>query len=220
VERNIPYETQAYAVMTLEGAYGTGDRSAMRKAGWETLPRGDAPIAVAGWYPPSGVPAPSTVDIVGDGRPEIVVTLNDGYVYAFDADAQRLWRYDFTHGKAIMFASEVTVADLNQDGSPEVLFSTFGDPDEEDSGHLMVLSANGSLLHDVPLPDPGHNGNGNGGPAAPAVGDLDGDGELEVFVQTFDHGMDMFTVPGSGTNCVLWSTARGGPLRMGQPSGI
>ena len=88
----------------------------------------------------------------------------------------------------------------------------------EDSGHLMVLSSDGALLHDVALPDPGHNGNGNGAPPAPAVGDLDGDGQLEIFVQTFDHGMDMFTVPGSGTNCVLWSTGRGGPLRMGQPS--
>ena len=50
----------------------------------------------------------------------------------------------------------------------------------------------------------------------PAVGDLDGDGQLEIFVETFDHGMDVYTVPGSELNCLLWSTARGGPLRMGQ----
>ena len=48
---------------------------------------------------------------------------------------------------------------------------------------------------------------------------LDGDGQLEVFVQTFEHGMDVFTIPGSANNCVLWGTARGGPLRMGQPNG-
>jgi hypothetical protein len=83
----------------------------------------------------------------------------------------------------------------------------------------MVLSAGGGVLHDLPLPDPGHNGNGNGAPAAPTVGDLDGDGQLEVLVQTFDHGLDVFTVPGSGTSCLLWPTARGGPLRMGQPNG-
>ena len=41
-------------------------------------------------------------------------------------------------------------------------------------------------------------------------------GELEVFVQTFEHGLDVFTVPGSQTNCLAWPTARGGPLRMGQ----
>jgi hypothetical protein len=114
-----------------------------------------------------------------------------------------------------MYASEVTAADLNRDGSPELMFTTYGAPDVTDSGYLLVLGADGSLLHDIPLPDPGHNGNGNG---APTVGDLDGDGQLEIIVQTFDHGIDIFTVPGSGINCILWETARGGPLRMGQPN--
>ena len=218
VEYEVPYVTQAYAVMVLEGAHGDGSRSAMRKAGWETLPRGGAPITVEGWYPPMGVPAATTVDIQGDARPEIVVPLNDGYVYAFGADAQEIWRFDHRHGKAVMYASEVTVADLNQDGSPELLFTTYGAPDVHDSGWLVVLAADGALLHDVPLPNPGHNGNGNGAPAAPTVGDLDGDGQVEIFVQTFDHGLDVFTVPGSGCDCLLWSTSRGGPLRMGQPS--
>ena len=219
VERYIPYVTQAYAVMVLEGSYGDGSRSARRKAGWENLPRGDPPIDVNGWYPPTGIPAPTLVDISGDPRPEIIVPLDDGWVYAFGANGQRLWRTDYLHGKAIMFSSEVTVADLNQDGTPELLLATYGDPDVHDSGRLMILSAGGVVLHDVLLPNPGHNGNGNGAPAAPTVGDLDGDGQLEVFVQTFDHGMDVFTIPGSAENCLLWSTARGGPLRMGQPNG-
>jgi hypothetical protein len=117
-----------------------------------------------------------------------------------------------------MYASEVTAADLNRDGLPELIFTTYGDPDVTDSGFLIILGADGSLLHDVPLPDPGYNGNGNGAPAAPTVGDLDGDEQLEIIVQTFDHGLDIFTVPGSGANCLLWETSRGGPLRMGQPS--
>ncbi|MCP4744761.1 MAG: VCBS repeat-containing protein [Desulfobacteraceae bacterium] len=219
VERYTPYVTQAYAVMVLEGTYGDGQRSARRLTGWENLPRGDAPIDVEGWYPPSTPPAPATVNIQGDSRPEIVVTLNDGFVYAFDAEATELWRYNFTHGKPIMFASEVMAADLNRDGSPELIFSTFGDPNELDSGHLVILAANGAVLHDIALPNAGQNGNGNGAPAAPAIADLDGDGQLEIMVQTFEHGMDIFTVPGSGCDCLLWATARGGPLRMGSPNG-
>ena len=82
-----------------------------------------------------------------------------------------------------------------------------------------VIEEGGRLLHDIALPNPGRNGNGNGAPAAPAVYDLNGDGQLEIFVQTFDHGMDVFTVPGSAGNCMPWPTARGGPLRMGQPNG-
>ena len=219
VEMHEPYETQAYAIMVLEGAHGDGSRSAMRLSGWEDLPRGERPILVDGWYPPVGVPAAATVNVQGDDRPEIIVSLNDGFLYAFDSDAELLWRFDYTHGHPVMYASEPVVADLNQDGSPEVLFSTYGAPDVSDSGNLVILAADGELLHDVPLPDPGSNGNGNGAPAAPTVGDLDGDGQLEVFVQTFDHGMDVFTIPGSGTHCTPWPTARGGPLRMGQPNG-
>jgi hypothetical protein len=218
VEVNIPYETQAYAIMALEGAHGDGSRSAMRKPGWETLPRGGTPISVPGWYPPNGVPAAVTVNIQGDSAPEIVVSLNDGFIWAFTADGAELWHWNYTHSKAVMYASEATVADLNQDGSPEILFSTYGAPDVLDSGYLVILGANGSLLHDIALPNPDQNGNGNGAPAAPTVGDLDGDGQLEIFVQTFEHGMDVFTVPGSGVNCTPWSTGRGGPLRMGQPN--
>ena len=59
VERHVPYVTQAYAIMVLEGAHGDASRSARRLAGWEVLPRGDAPIVVDGWYPPYGVPAPT-----------------------------------------------------------------------------------------------------------------------------------------------------------------
>ncbi len=215
IEMYRPYVTQAYGIMVLEGAYGDGSRSAMRKPGWETLPRGETPIQVEGWYPPSGVPAATIVDLVGDDRPEIAVSLNDGFMYLFDADGERLWRVDYTHEKPIMYASEATAADLNQDGRPELMFATYGDPDVSDSGYLMILDADGNVLFDTALPDPGYDGNGNGAPAAPAVGDLTGDGQLEILVQTFDHAMDVFTVPGSATNCVLWSTARGGPLRTG-----
>ncbi|MGB5286635.1 MAG: VCBS repeat-containing protein, partial [Polyangiales bacterium] len=219
VEMHEPYETQAYALMVLEGAYDDGTRSAMRLPRWEELPRGERPILVDGWYPPRGVPAAATVNLQGNDRPEILVSLNDGFLYAFDSDAQLLWRFNYTHGHQVMYASEPVVADLNQDGSPEVLFATYGAPNVQSSGNLVVLAADGTLLHDIALPNPGSNGNGNGAPAAPSVGDLDGDGELEIFVQTFDHGLDVFTVPGSGTACLPWPTARGGPLRMGQPNG-
>lgn len=115
-----------------------------------------------------------------------------------------------------MLASEAAVADLNRDGSPEILVTTFGDPGVRDSGRLIILTADSSRLHDIALPDPGFNG--NGAPAAPTVTDLDGDEQLEILVQTFDHGLDIFTVPGSGCDCLLWPTARGGPLRLGASS--
>jgi hypothetical protein len=217
VEMHEPYETQAWAVMVLEGSHGTEDRAARRKAGWEILPRGKGVLNIDGWYPPTGIPAPAIVNLQGDAELEIVVSLNDYRMHAFSADKTSLWHYDYSDGQKISFASEPTVADLNQDGSPEVLFTTYGDPDVRTSGRLVILGADGSELSVTPLENPGHNGNGNGAPAAPAVGDLDGDGTLEIFVQTFDHGMDVFSVEGSADNCILWGSARGGALRQGRP---
>jgi len=57
----------------------------------------------------------------------------------------------------------------------------------------------------------GCGGGGSSGNGAQAIYDLDGDGQLELFAQTFDHGMDVFTVPGSACNCTPWPTDRGGP---------
>ena len=33
------------------------------------------------------------------------------------------------------------------------------------------------------------------------LADLDGDGRLEIILSTFDHGLDVYRVAGSGTNC-------------------
>lgn len=79
----------------------------------------------------------------------------------------------------------------------------------------MVLSNTGEQLFDLALPGQGSNGNGIGVPAAPTVADVDGDGTLEILVSTFDHGVDIFNVPGSGTRCALWPDARGNLLRNG-----
>jgi hypothetical protein len=106
---------------------------------------------------------------VGDASPEIVASLNDGFVYAFSAKNELLWRYDVTHGQDHMFMSEPVIADLNDDGAPEVVFGTYSlDPD---GGHLIILDNTGKLLHDVPLPNQGMNGNGIGVPAAPTIGE-------------------------------------------------
>lgn len=214
-EMKQPYETQGYAVMVLQGAQGDGSRSARRLPAFETLPFSEKPAVRAAddYYPPSGVPAPTTVSILGDRRPEILAPINDGFIYAISPDGELLWRFDYARGAATTFASEVVVADLNGDGQPEIIFGTYALT--PDAGRLVILSNTGALLYDVTLPGQGHNGNGIGVPAAPAVGDLDGDGHLEIVVATFDHGLDVFTVPGSGDNCLLWPTGRGNLRRSG-----
>ncbi len=214
-ELHDPYETQGYAFMVLEGAQGGGSRAARRLAGFETLPFTDKPaVRPSGdYYPPDAIPAPTTVSILGDTRPEIIAPINDGFVYAISPDGSRAWRFDYAKGAAKTFASEAVVADLNKDGIPEVIFGVYAL--SAAAGRLVVLDNTGKLLFDIPLPGQSMDGNGVGIPAAPTIADLDGDGALEILVQTFDHGIDVFKVGGSGTSCLLWPTGRGGLLRSG-----
>jgi hypothetical protein len=215
VELKEPYETQAYAFTVLDGAHRGGLRSARRHPGFVTLPLTAKPAVRpdGDWYPPSGIPAPTIVDIASDRRPEIVASVPDGFVYAVSPTGKRLWRHDYAKGAAKTFASEVVAADLNRDGTPELVFGTYALT--PGAGRLVVLSAAGKLLHDIRLPRQGTNGNGIGVPAAPSIGDLDRDGRLEIVLTTFDHGLDVFRVPGSAAGCLPWPTGRGNLLRNG-----
>lgn len=119
-----------------------------------------------------------------------------------------------------MYASEAMIADLNQDFQPEIIFTTYGDPDNivhgKSHGYLVILDKNGNMLHDIKLPVQGTNKNGKGAPAAPTVMDLNGDQNLEIIIQTFGAGLFVYTIPGSLENMLIWPTGRGNYLRDGR----
>jgi hypothetical protein len=214
-ERNEPYETQGYAFMVLDGAHGDGSRSARRHRGFGTpiLTRKPAVRRAGDWYPPDGIPAPTVVNILGDGRPEIVAAVPGGSVYAVGPTGRLLWRHDYARPRSKTFASEVVAADLNRDGRPELIFGTYALAPR--AGRLIVLATNGRKLYDLRIPGQGRDGNGIGIPAAPSIADIDGDGTLEIVLTSFDHGIDVLRVPGSAANCLPWPTGRGGLLRAG-----
>jgi len=215
VERHIPYRTQGYAFMVLDGAYGDGHRSARRHAGFEELKMSNHPVyrPPGDWYPPTGIPAPTVVDLVGDARPEIVSALPGGKVYAVGPRGHRVWTTRYAPRRSKTYASEVVAADLNQDGRPELVFGTYSL--HRHAGRLFVLSPRGNKLSVTRLRHQRRDGNGIGVPAAPSIGDLTGNGTLEIVLSTFDHGVDVYTVPGSGTGCLPWPTGRGNLLRNG-----
>jgi len=219
VEQKEPYETQAHAVMVLDGAQGKGVRSGRRHKGFETLALTGKPIVRkdGDWYPPSGVPAPTLVDLTGDRKPEIVFPGNDGYVYAISSAGKRLWRWGYAPGKARTFASEVVAGDLNRDGVSELVFGVYGLA--ANSGRLVVLTAQGAKVADLRVPRQASDGNGIGIAAAPSVADLDGNGTLEIVTTSIDHGLDVWTVPGSKAGTTPWPTGRGSLLRRGTAAG-
>jgi hypothetical protein len=188
------------------------DAGARRHQGFRRLPLTRRPIA-GDLYPPSGIPAPTIVNLRGSRRPEIVAAVPDGRIHAVGPGGSRLWSYDFARGAAETYASEVVAADLQGDRRPELVFGTYGAAPR--SGRLIVLSGRGRRLHDVRLRNQGTNGNGIGIPAAPSIADIDRDGRLEIVVSTFDHGIDVYRVPRSRAGHLQWPTARGNLLRNG-----
>ncbi len=191
-----------------------------RPAGWE-WPKDTGPPLAYGDLGANIVatgPSPAVADLDGEPGLEIVVPTYDGAMHCFTADGSELWSYAFaTAGTPFTGASEPLIVDLNGDGSPEVLFTTyssgdFGQPDTP--AHLVVLDAGGGELHRIEL-------FARGSMAAPSVADLDGDGQLELVVSLKDTvgggqgGVQIWDLPGSSTSCVLWGTGRGGLLRQG-----
>ncbi len=142
--------------------------------------------------------------------PEMVFAGFDGRIHCVDASAQQIWESEYTTSDRVLTGG-VAIADLSGDGIPEIVFATYS-PDMDQS-HLFVMSASGEVLHRVALPM-------RGSMAVPTLADVDGDGALEIVVDLKD-GEDrvesglVFSVPGSGTACLLWPTGRGNYLRNG-----
>ena len=154
-------------------------------------------------------PAPAVADLDRDGKKEILFPSYDGNMYAVHPDGTLFWKFSFADNGA-RFASEPVVADLNNDGFPEIVFTTY--EVEKGKGALVILSHLGEKVAEAFLP-------GRGAMAAPTLADLDGDGALEVIVNLKDAlsqgGVQVYDLPGSKTNLILWPTGRGNFLRNG-----
>ncbi|HZA14646.1 MAG TPA: VCBS repeat-containing protein, partial [Myxococcaceae bacterium] len=191
---------------------------ASRPRGWEWPKNAGAPLITAdpGRNIVQTLPSPAVADLDGQPGVEIVFPASDGYLHVYGGDGVEHWKLRFGVGaRPYRGATEPVIADLNRDGRPEIVFATFstGRPGvAEVPVALMVVSAAGEVLHQVPLP-------GRGAMAAPSIADLEGDGDLEIVLSLKDSspagGVQIFEVPGSGTNCLEWPTARGNLLRTG-----
>ena len=128
-----------------------------------------------------------TADLDGDGLKEIVITAvsdnqNQNGVYVFDNTGKRKWTKG-TKGRSYSFA----IADLNNDGRPEVVVgTTLGNgPISSSTGYISVLNSSGGEIF--------NNRMERGGIVSVAVADLDNDGTGEILagswpaLSVFDH---------------------------------
>jgi hypothetical protein len=141
--------------------------------------------------------------------PEILFAGFDGRIHAVSAANQPMWTHSYT-GSDRVLTTGVAVADLSQDGVPEIVFATYS-PDDGRS-QLVILDGGGNPAAAVDLP-------GRGAMSVPTIADVDGDGDLEIVVALKDASSDgevlVYDVPGSGAACLLWPTGRGNDRRDG-----
>ena len=138
---------------------------------------------------------------------EMVFAGFDGRIHAVASNGQPIWDYTYTTRDDVLTGG-LLAADLSGDGIPEIVFNTYSP--ENGQSAIYILDAAGNPLHELPLP-------GRGAMPAPTLGDVDGDGQLELVVSLKDsnEGVRVYTIPGSGQNCLLWPTGRANLLRNG-----
>ena len=160
-------------------------------------------------------PAPALANLVGNNRMEIIVPSYDGYMRAFSPEGTLLWSYQFdVPGGDFIGASGSAAADLNGDGIPEIVFSTYST--KQDISHLIVLDSDGNQLHKIALTK-------RGSMSVPTLADIDDDGTIEIVVSLKDRldyvsgGVQVYNVSSAKTGYIPWPTGRGNLNRDGQP---
>jgi alpha-tubulin suppressor-like RCC1 family protein len=191
---------------------------------WTVLPAprpGSGPLSEDASVIEAALPNPVVADLDGDGVMEILYASYDGRVHAYWLDKTERWSWPYrvpttgTAGDTFRFASEPVVADLNNDGCAEVIFTSWPRKNVNGVGQLHVLNCRGEELYRIDLPAPAVSRTWNGGLGAPTIADVDGDGNLEVVVGTVTSGVVAYTLPNTAGARVLWGTGRGSVRRTG-----
>lgn len=164
-------------------------------------------------------PNPVTVDLDSDGMLEILFPSYDGKMHAFwlDKSEHGSWPYPvYSSAEGFFrFPSEPVVADLDNNGTPEVIFTSWTQKGSNRTGRLHILDNQGNPLKTVDLPPAFGGANWNGAMAAPTIANIDIDPELEIVINTAHSGVVAYDLPGTADAVVYWHTGRGSYLRNG-----
>ena len=192
------------------------------------------------WHAP-----PAAADFNGDGDKEIVACGYDGmlYVIAYDGATWSLvWSRQTaldinaaappTPTSTNQIESAPVIADIDNDGDLEIVVSTGGLPQNHLNGGLLVYGYQTDMPNwsfaiqgDWPQPKLDIVGGGSGASdpdgywdgifASPAVGDLDGDGDLEIVVESEDRRIHAWHHDGSIVAGWPFTRDNGDPILRG-----
>lgn len=163
---------------------------------------------------------PVTVDLDGNGKLEILFASYDGKMHAFWLDKTEHGHWPFAVYNAsdgfYRGASEPLIADLDNNGSPEVIFSSWVQKGTKQTGRLHILDASGNQLQQITLPYAYKNSaDWNGVMAAPTLANIDADADMEIILNSAHSGVLAYGLPGTANARILWGTGRGSTLRNG-----
>ncbi len=189
---------------------------------WEVIPVPDgnaAPLSEDYNVIENTHPNPVVADLDGDGLKEILYPSYDGRLHAYWLDKTEhgnwpLSVYSAAEG-VYRFATEPTVADLDNDGYAEVIFGTWVQKGTHKTGNLIIADYQGNILQSVALPAAYGSPDWNGALAAPTLDNIDSDTDLEVILNTAHSGFVAYDLPNTANAQVLWGTGRGSYQRSG-----
>lgn len=199
------------------------DRSRFNHTGfnWSSIPTNTgAPLSENYNIIESAQPNPTAADLDGDGKLEILYASYDGRLHAFWLDKTEHGGWPYSVQKAsesiFRFASEPVVADLENDGQAEVMFTSWTQKGSHRSGSLHIMSSMGQVLSETPLPGAKSSSeNWNGGLGAPTIANVDADADYEVIILTANSGVVVYDLPGTSAARLIWPTGRGSFYRQG-----
>ncbi len=110
------------------------------------------------------------------------------------------------------------MADLDNDGHAEVIFTSWPKKATGLVGQLHILNYLGVELYRIDLPPAALDASWNGGLGAPTLANIDADADLELVVGTVGSGVVAYELPNSAGARVLWGTGRGSMRRAGTAS--
>jgi len=201
------------------------DRSRFNADGfdWQTVPVDTgAPLSEDYDVIESNQPNPAVADLDGDGRMEILYASYDGRVHAFWLDKTEHGNWPFSVYNPVegfyRFASEPVIADLDDNGYAEVIFTSWTQKGSNHTGKLHILDYLGNPIYEVNLPAAFGGEDWNGALPAPTLANIDSDPDLEIVILTANSGVVAYDLPGTPDATILWGTGRGDYQRDGNLS--